>query len=335
METIEPLVWGTGPLDNIAAQELAWDIVREGPADLSMIGSHPARSLSVSSNQKLVGSLALLLISTGRIDSGFCPPFSKWLLEEEIATAESEQIGRLCDEVRRILSDSPLREFWRSQRKLGQWQSGIKDMLGVANTGRVKKIKCPVLSRRSMTIAMGAASGNVYPMMRGSSDLHVSLFRRIAPRDAIKMSAYPTVSSLSVYFDGNSPADDNDMIAPLRSLLFGWRNSLKRIELSVCNASYSTAVLDWCIREISDLQCLEEFDARCVAVNDDLLRALSKCQRLKRMYLSDASKVTWRGFAAFNGHSALSYVHMAVGVLSQRSVNSFTKKNLSVTLDLF
>ncbi len=230
-------------------------------------------------------------------------------------------------------------EDFKTVRQIaGDWRAEVEKTAKAIEAGRKPKpVKSDAISLKTLKTIVGRNSGrepgSLYPMDRGSNDVHINLPRPLDPADAVAMARYPTVVSLRLYVSKKS--DEAGNVVPFRILLQRWSDRLSRLEFDVAPKTWNSDFLDHFVSELGRIPKLEVFKSVRFDVSDDVITALANAPKLREIRIScEGNGPTAKVLDVLNGRKSLQILWLRGARISTKEAAAFAKANPKMYVDI-
>ncbi len=223
-------------------------------------------------------------------------------------------------------------------RLAGDWRAEVEKTAKAIEAGKkLKPVKADAISLKTLKTIVGGnrgrEPGSVYPMERGSNDVHVNLPIPLDPVDAVAMVRYPTVVSLRLYVSKKS--DEAGNLIPFRIFLQRWSDRLSRLEFDVAPKTWNSDFLNHFVSELGRIPKLEVFKSVRSDVSDDVITAVANAQKLREIRIScEGNAPTATALDVLNGSTSLKVLWLRGARISTKEAAAFAKANPKMYVDI-
>jgi hypothetical protein len=334
--------WGSGPFDNIPAQDAAFELVEKHASSSTRFLQERLGhfgSASIRDCQALIGLAEAINVASGQSQHGdACPLVVRWARNAAIQRPDQSIRSAFASRLRSIAAKSKLRAaLGKDKKQQSQWQAAVGHTADqLESRGRKKApgavdLSLPAFKKLFLKTWGKREPNTLYPMAKRSKEMHVDI-GFLDAETAIKMTRYPAVTS--VHFDFDLKGDESRMLVPVQLLLRGWRRSIEALECDVSSKDWQTTIFSKSAPEISELLNLERISTVCAEVPDELIEALSTCPKLTEIRVSAEQGPTGAALDSLSRHPRLRLIWIRGSRISKQKAAAFRRANPRVVLDV-
>ena len=332
-------IWGPGPFDNAIAQTWAFKLKAEHTSKtLPPLVQRFAKPAGSAEDALEVIALAEFwnLVAGHLPHASSCPLLSDWVVTQKIKPLGDGALDSAPALLRAIAADPKIAKLFG--KMAADWRAEVEKTAKTIEAGKKPKpVKSDAISIKALKTVVGGKvgwePGMLYPMDRGSHDVHINLPSPLDPQGALAMARYPSVVSLRLNVSKKSEEAAN--VVPFRILLQRWSDQLTRLEFDVAPKTWYSAFLDHFIPELGALPKLEVFKPVHFDVSDDVVAALARAPALQEIRIScDGNGPTAKALDALRGHKSMKILWLRGARISTKEAAAFAKAHPKVNVDI-
>lgn len=337
MKAIE--VWGAGPFDNAIAQTWAFKLKAEHTSKtLPPLVQRFAKPAGSAEDALEVIALAEFwnLVAGHSPHASNCPLLIDWVVSQKIKPLGDGALDSAPARLRDIAADPKIAKLFG--KMAADWRAEVEKTVKTIEAGKKPKlVKSDAISIKALKTVVGGQSGwepgLLYPMERGSDDVHINLIRPLSPQYALAMARYPSVVSLRL--DLSKKSEEAANVVPFRILLQRWSDCLARFDFDVAPKTWYSTFLDNFVPELGMLPKLEVFKTVHFDVSDDVVAALAKSPALQEIRIScDGNGPTAEALDALRGHRSMKILWLRGARISKKEAAAFAKAHPKMYVDI-
>lgn len=332
-------IWGRGPFDNAIAQNLAFKLKTEfAGKTLPLLEQRFGKPARDDHDALEIVALAEFwnLVAGHSPHASNCPLLSDWVVTQKIKPLGDRALDSAPARLRDIAADAKLAKLFG--KMAADWRSEVERTAKTIEAGKKPKpVKSDAISIKALKTVVGGKRGwepgMLYPMARGSNDVHINLLRPLSPQDALAMARYPSVVSLTL--DLSKKSEEATNVVPFRIFLQRWSDRLTRLEFDVAPKTWYSTFLDNFVPELGLLSNLEVFQTVHFDVSDDVVAALAKSPALQEIRIScDGNGPTAKALDALRGHKSMKILWLRGARISKKQAAAFAEAYPKMYVDI-
>lgn len=332
-------VWGAGPFDNAIAQTWAFKLKTEHTIKaLPLLVGHfetPARD---AHHALEIVALAEFwnLVAGHSPHASSCPLLTEWVVSQKIKPLGDGALDSAPAQLRDIGADPKIAKLFG--KMAADWRSEVERTAKTIEAGKKPRpVKSDAISIKALKTVVGGKRGwepgLLYPMERGSDDVHINLLRPLSPQYALAMARYPSVVSLRL--DLSKKSEEAASVVPFRILLQRWSDCLTRFDFDVAPKTWYSTFLDNFVPELGMLPKFEVFKTVHFDVSDDVVAALAKSPALQEIRIScDGNGPTAAALDALRVHKSMKILWLRGARISKKEAAAFAKAHPKIYVSI-